>query len=129
VLYGDVETAKVTDVERVVREAYADFRKAGPQGDLQRRKEPYLVNVRENENDPSVRSLVVLSSELAGFERAPSMDIKSVFESISADSLKNRLQSAFPESDDFTVIVVSPDAKALPGACVVSKPAEAVGCR
>jgi len=129
VLYGDVETAKVSEVERVVREAYADFRKAGPQGDLQRRKEPFLATVRENEGDPSVRSNSVLFNEVAGLERDHALDITPVFESVTADSLKARLQSSFPQSDDFIVIAVSPDSNALPGACVVSKPSEVVGCR
>jgi hypothetical protein len=57
------------------------------------------------------------------------LDITPVFESVTADSLKARLQSSFPQSDDFIVIAVSPDSNALPGACVVSKPSEVVGCR
>jgi zinc protease len=129
VLYGDVETAKVTEVERVVRDTYAAFRNAGPDGDLQRGKEPFLANVRENENDPSVRSMTVLLSEILGHERGSAFDMKPGFESVTADSLKARLQSSFPDADDFTVLAVSPDGEALLGACVVSKPAEAVGCR
>ena len=129
VLYGDVETAKVSEVERVVRDAYSAFRKAGPDGDLQRRKEPFLANVRENEVDPSVHSDSVLLSKVAGLERVHSLDIRPVFETITADSLKVRLQSSFPQVDDFIVIAVSPDASAMPGACVVTKPSDVVGCR
>lgn len=129
VLFGGVETAKATEVERVVRDAYSAFREAGPDGEIERRKEPFLAAARENTTDPSVQSWTVLWSEIAGLERGSALDIKSVFESVTADSLKARLHSSFPDMDDFIVIAVSPDVNALPGACVVTQPSEAVGCR
>ncbi|MCX7351402.1 MAG: hypothetical protein NTZ54_18430, partial [Alphaproteobacteria bacterium] len=47
---------------------------------------------------------------------------------VTDESVMKRLQGAFPKPAELTVMAVSPDANALPGACVITAPEQAVNC-
>ena len=51
-----------------------------------------------------------------------------VIRQITIDDVQMRLRSAFPKADDLIVIVASPDADALPGACVITQILQAAAC-
>lgn len=127
-LTGEVETAKLADVERVVRECYAAFRQSGLSGDLDARKAPLAANFTEIQDFVVDQARSELQSALDGFEAGRSFHLKDELRAVTGGTLMARLSSAFPQAEDFIVVAVSPDADALPGACVIRAPSEAADC-
>lgn len=126
---GQVETAKVGEAESVVREAYTDFRKSGPSGDLRERKVPFATAAENNKSNPSTNALDAVISMLDGKDPANAIRLKNRLDKVTEESVKARLDKIYPSPDSFVVLAVSPDANALPGACVIKTAAEAVDCR
>ncbi len=127
-LSGQVETAKLAEAEQVLRSAYASFRQTGPRGALDELKAPYLANIANNSRDPASKSLAALYALLDGLEPELALKIDEEFARVSRESLLARLQEDFPAPEAFVVLAVSPDARALPGACVISAPEQARTC-
>ena len=127
-LSGEVETAKLADAEQVVRDAYADFRQSGPSGELEPRKAPLAAHFAELPDFVVDQARSELQSALDGFETGRSLRLTDELQAVTKGTLMDRLSSAFPDAQDFIVIAVSPDADALPGACVIRSPAEAADC-
>lgn len=128
-LTGEIETEKLADVERIVREAYAAFRQSGPSGELEARKAPLEAAFSELPEFVIDQARSELESALDGFEVGRSLRLLDELAAVTQDSLGDRLSRDFPNPEDFLVIAVSPDAEALPGACVIRTPPEAADCR
>jgi zinc protease len=128
-LSGQVETAKLGEAEKVVREAYDAFRKAAPTGDLGKRKSPFADSIKANHEIPSAQAFGALLGMIDGLDPAAVRDLKALLDKVSEASIKTRLDKVYPPAERFLVIAVSPDPNALPGACVIKTPAEAVRCR
>lgn len=128
VLSGEVEAPKLEAVERAVREAYANFREKGPTGDLEKRKAPLVASFDELPKFVIDLARSELQSALDEYETGRSLRLVDEVNSVTQNTLLDRLASAFPEAEDFIVIAVSPDADALPGACVIRTPSEAADC-
>ncbi|MBK5933388.1 putative Zn-dependent peptidase [Rhodovulum imhoffii] len=127
-LSGEVETAKLADAEQVVRDAYADFRQSGPSGELGPRKAPLAANFAELPDFVVDQARSELQSALDGFETGRSLRLTDELQAVTEGALMDRLSSALPQAQDFIVIAVSPDADALPGACVIRTPSAAADC-
>ena len=127
-LTGEVETAKLAGVERVVREAYAAFRQSGPSGELEARKAPLAASFKELTDFVVDQAQSELLSALDGFDAGRSLRPTDELNAVTQHTLAQRLSSDFPNAEDFIVIAVSPNADALPGACVIRAPAEAADC-
>lgn len=127
-LSGEVETAKLADVERVVRDAYAAFQQSGLPGDLDARKAPLAANFTEIQGFVVDQARSELQSALDGHEAGRSLHLTTELQAVTGATLMDRLSSAFPQAEDFIVVAVSPDADALPGACVIRTPSEATDC-
>lgn len=128
-LRGQVETGKIAEAEAVVRDAYAGFREAGPEGALADLKAPFVANFQQSRTRPGSVSLSALMAVLDGSGPQVALSLGDLLEKISEGSLRQRLQQAFPQPDRFIVLAVSPDANALPGACVITKPEQAITCK
>ncbi|MGX9855356.1 M16 family metallopeptidase [Limimaricola variabilis] len=128
VLNGEVETGKLAEVERVVRDAYAGFREAGPTGSIADRKAPLVAHFSEMPDFIADQAQSELQSALDGFEAGRSLRLLEEINSVSRVSLMARLRDDFPSPDDFIVIAVSADPNALPGSCVIHTPSEAADC-
>lgn len=125
---GEVETAKLAEAEAVVREAYQDFLKAGPLGDIDERKAPLIAIAQDVRKDPSTASFNGMIALLDKKDPGVALKLESVLADVTAASTRARLSSAFPRPDSLVVLAVSPDRNALPGACVISEPSEAASC-
>lgn len=128
VLSGEVETAQVAEAEAVLREAYSAFRADVPVGDIAALKAPFLGQASETANDPAAVSYSALMALFDGQDPAQSLALAEVLDRVSEATLWARAGSAFPAADALIVLAVSPDAAALPGACVITAPAEAANC-
>jgi hypothetical protein len=56
------------------------------------------------------------------------LNLKKELEAVTSDAVKARLNESYPKPDDFLMVAISPDATALPGACVIESPQDAVKC-
>ena len=125
---GEVETAKLADAEQVVRDAYANFLQSGPSGELEPRKASLAANFAELPDFVVDQARSELQSALNGFETGRSLRLTDELQAVTEGTLMDRLSSALPQAQDFIVIAVSPDADALPGACVIRTPSAAADC-
>jgi predicted Zn-dependent peptidase len=128
VLTGEVETAKLPEAEGIVRQAYANFLKSPRMGDLAARKSPFEANVKEAAKDPMAASFSALMALLDGQNPDIALTLPSLLEKVTDATVQSRAASAFPAVDQLIVLAVSPDSAALPGACVITSPAEAASC-
>ncbi len=126
---GAVEDAKLAEAEQVVRAAYADFQKAGPQGPLEDRKAPLENNFSTLSDFLVDQARSELQSALDAFPTGRSLAFVDELKEVTDASVTTRLTQAFPTADSFIVIAVSPNADALPGACVITEPKEALACK
>ena len=129
VLSGEVETAKLAEAETVVRNAYSEFVNAAKLGDLTARKEPFKVNVEQTATLPGPASFSALMAILDGQDPNLALTLPSILDKVTDATIKARAAAAFPKAEELIVLAVSPDAAALPGACVITSPAEAANCR
>ena len=128
-LAGEVETGKLAEAETIVRAAYAEFLKAPQLGDLAARKVPLATNIEQNMKDPITASWALLMGLLDGQDPDATLRFSALLEEVTDATLHSRASSAFPSAEDLIVLAVSPDATALPDACVIKTPAEAVKCQ
>lgn len=128
VLSGQVETSKLAEVEKAIREAYAKFREEGPSGGLQQLKEHFRENIKESLKDTGAMAHSAMMAKLDGQKTASILTLQDELNAVTVQSLKQRLNVDFPTADGFIVVVSSPDETALPDACVIKTPKQAVGC-
>ena len=129
VLSGEVETAKLAEAETVVRNAYSEFVNAAKLGDLTARKEPFKVNVEQTATLPGPASFSALMAILDEQDPNLALTLPSILDKVTDATIQARAAAAFPKAEELIVLAVSPDAAALPGACVITSPAEAANCR
>ena len=129
VLSGEVETAKLAEAETIVRAAYSEFLIAPKMGDLAGRKEPFKANVEQTATLPGAASFSALMAILDGQDASLALTLQSLLDKVTDTTVQARAASAFPKAETLIVLAVSPDASALPGACVITSPAEAANCR
>jgi hypothetical protein len=128
VLLGEVETAKLSDAETIVRTAYADFLKSPKMGDLSARKSPFMANAEQTAKDPIAASFSALMALLDGQDPNLALRLPALLDGVTEATLQARAASAFPAADSLIVLAITPDVAALPGACVITTPAAAANC-
>ena len=129
VLSGELETAKLAEAETIVRTAYSEFLTAPKMGDLTARKEPFKANGQQTATLPGAASFSALMAILDGQDANLALTLPSLLDKVTDATVQARAASAFPKAESLIVLAVSPDASALPGACVITSPAEAASCR
>jgi zinc protease len=128
-LTGEVETAKLAEAEKIVRTAYAGLLDAPKLDDLTARKEPFKANGEQTAIKPGAASFSALMAILDGQDANLALTLPLLLDKVTTETIEARAASAFPKAEKLIVLAVSPDAAALPGACVITSPAEAVNCQ
>lgn len=129
VLSGEVETGKLAEAETIVSAAYSEFLTVPKMGDLTARKEPFKVNGEKTATLPGAASFSALMALLDGQDANLALTLPSLLDKVTDATVQARAASAFPKAETLIVLAVSPDGSALPGACVITSPAEAANCR
>lgn len=127
-MMGEVETAKLAEAETAVREAYANFLEELPSTDLAAVKEPLSRNLEDVHEYVFDIANTALENALDGREPQRVTDLAAELDAVTIETLRNRAATAFPAEDHLLMIAVSPDADALPGACVITEMAAARDC-
>ena len=127
-LNGEVDPTQLEKVKDTLLHVYGTFREQGPDGDLNARQQPFSAGISKSLEQPSTITNQVLSLLLDDKNPEIALHYDKELKTITPESLKSRLATAFPSKDAFIIIASSPDANALPGACVIKEPSEAVNC-
>lgn len=126
---GEVASDKLADAEKVVREAYSGFLKEGVKDEqLEVLKENALNTVDVALNDTGNTAFLTLAALLDEQSVDTVLALKDRISAVTEDAVKQRLDTAFPEADQLLVVAMSADKDALPGACVITRPEQAIDC-
>ncbi|TPW32232.1 insulinase family protein [Martelella alba] len=126
VLSGEVETAKIAAIDDAIRDGYGQFLKGDMSSAGDRRKAiKGDMDLKRRDVDVVADNAVTLMS--VGFGPQSVIQWLNQIDLVDEDSLRDTL-STYPPMAALSTIVVSKDRNALPGACVIAAPEEAVGC-
>lgn len=76
--------------------------------------------------DVAARTMLELALDSRDPSDAPRLG--ELLENVMALEVQERLASVFPSGDDLIIVAASPDASALPGACVITKIEQVAQC-
>lgn len=129
-LTGPVATENIADAETVLLKAYKEFRSNPPisDDDLSQLKEPYRKRFKKFSKNTGSNSNSALMAKLHGMDPARALNLQDELDAVTMQTLKRRLQTAFPSVEEFFVLVDSADATVLPLACIIKTPEEALNC-
>jgi len=125
---GEVETAKLAEAAEVVLETYEAYRVTPDLTDFNEMRDGIAHATAQNVQFVDVAARTILELALDGRSAADAPRLGVVIESIMAVELKERLLSIFPSRSDLIIVAASPDASALPGACIVTKLEQIAQC-
>lgn len=125
---GEVETTKLAKASELILRTYEDFR-TNPDltglSDL-RREMADVITQRMTYANVAARTMLELA--LMGRDPSDAPRLGELLENTQARDIQERLVSVFPPSGHLIVVAVSPDANALPGACVVTEINQVAQC-
>lgn len=126
VISGEVDTSKLAAAVAAFGDVYGTFVREGLSSKLDRRKYWLMRSYDEqlSGTDESVSQMDLVRSYGGSYSET----FSDLIGSVTAADIARRLAD-YPRASDFLVIAVSPDANALPGACVITAPEQAVNCK
>ena len=128
-LYAAVDAAGVDAARDAMLQAYAGFRKDGPdEGEIGAIAERIRHGFEQTFEDPAALAQTVLANALDGRPPARLIGIADEIDAVSAASVKARLDAAWPPADELVQVLLSPDAGAVDGACTIEDAEDASDC-
>ena len=127
-IHGFVETSRVDAAVEEILRSYGNYVESPSVEGLDRYRAGSLETLHRTGNDPVSLSLAALRAVLRGHDVSALLELRARAESLSPDMIRERVWNDYPDADDLLVVVVSPDAYALPGACVIEAPKEVLEC-
>ncbi len=129
VMSGEVETAQTAAVRDVVRQVYADMgQKPLDAATVSRWRDVLADGFDQLKDDTTNRATTMVEAMLYGFDPLMFEQSPQWIAALSPETLHRRYAQDYPKPEDLTVIAVSPDANALPDACVITAPREVLNC-
>ena len=125
---GEVETGKLAQAVDVIRSTYGSYRTAPDLTGFDDFRQGIAEGTANNVQYVDVAARTMLELALDGRDTHDTPRLGDVLESITAQDVQERLASVYPPSANLIVIAASPDASALPGACVITKIEQVTQC-
>lgn len=125
---GEVETEKLAEAADLILTTYESFRTAPDLTGLDDLRREMAEGTAKNVLyvDVAASTMLELALDARGPSDAPRFG--ELLESVTAQDVQERLASVFPPGEDLIVVAASPDALALPGACVITKIEQVTEC-
>ena len=127
-VHGSVDTSKVNQYVEEILQTYGEFVESPSLKGLNQ----YLASVEEtledSRNHPIPLSLDILRAVLRGHDVSGILDRLANTDRFTADVIRGRVRDAYPDAGELLIVVASPDAGALPDACVIETPEEVLEC-
>jgi len=126
---GEIETAQLQAALDIVEESYTDFRNNG----VGRVEFPLTRRLFKREfvkqlNDPVRIAYEVNRAMQNGFNAEYLWNFEDHIDSLNRADTNSLISETFPDYADLLKIIISPDAEAVEGACVISKMEEVQKC-
>ena len=129
-IWGEVDADKLARSRETFLETYRRFREDGPTAkEVEDIKAELRAATRTNLVKPGVVAFVVLEAVLDGTDAQRVDNLESELDSTTVQTIRERLQHAYPAPEDLIQVIVTADANAVEGACVVRTIAEVDECR
>ena len=129
VLSGEIETAQTAAVRDLVVKTYGSlFTTPVSPAQLERWKSGVAAQLQQSSTDAANRSYAMIESMLDKVDPLRVLQLPAMLAQSTPESVMARVQAHYSPAEALLIIAVSPDATALPGACVILRPAEAVNC-
>ncbi len=127
-MFGEVDTDKLGEVRDATLDAYAAFKEKPDLTGLGEMKERFVSSANESIAFVDVSARAIMEAILDGNDPTVVPKIDTYYEAVTPETLTARLDSAFPNADSFAIFAISPDAEALPGACVIEAFEDVANC-
>lgn len=118
---GEVETSKLAQSSDVMRVAYEAYRSSPDLTSLNELRQRIADEVAQNILHVDMAARTILQLVLDGRDPGDVPRLNELLAAITAKDVEERLASVFPQGSNLIVVAVSPDANALPGACVITE--------
>lgn len=125
---GEVETEKLAEAVSLIRMTYESYRTAPDLTGFDDLRRGIVEGTAQNVLYVDVAARTMLELALDGRDPSDAPRLGELLESVTAQDVQERLASVFPSGDDLIVVAASPDASALPGACVITKIEQVAQC-
>lgn len=127
-IHGFVETSKVDAAVEEILRSYGNYVESPSVEGLDRYRDRSLETLHRTRSDPITLSLAALKAVLRGHDVSALQERRARAERLSPEMIRERVRKGYPKAGDLLVVVASPDADALPGACVIEAPKEVLEC-
>ena len=127
-IHGSVDTSRVNEYVEAILQTYGEFVESPSLEGLDQYLSSMEETLERRRNHPVPLSLDILRAVLRGYEVSGIPDRLASAERFTADVIRGRVRSAYPDAGDLLIVVASPDAGALPDACVIETPEEVLEC-
>lgn len=125
---GEVETGKLAQVSDLILTTYDRYRTAPNLDGFDDFRSTMADHFAQNLSYVDIAAQSILQYALDGIDPAGTPTIGDEIRNIMAKDVSEHMATTFPDVQNITVIAVSPDATALPGACVVTRAIDVLTC-
>lgn len=125
---GEIETAKLQEATSLIKNVYDEYRKYPNLSGLAELRQAIADGTKKNVLyvDVVARTILELVLDNRSPDEAPKLG--ESIETVLAKDVHARLSADFPDINDLFVVAASPDANALPGACVITDIRQVAQC-
>ena len=124
-----VETRKLAAARDLIRTTYETYRTAPDFSGFDTYRRGFADFVAEDIDYIDGAADAILLLELFGQDSSLVPQAEEFVLNTKASDVANRMKNVFPQADRLIVVAVSPDAQAMPGACVITTIDQAKDCR
>lgn len=125
-----VDTGKVADSIAAIRKAYERWQQQGLSEREMISQRTRMIGGRDGVfNDPSAANRLVFSALINDRTLEDVNGFANRLKALARDDLNAFVKAKFPRVEDLLIVVVTPDAKAVPADCVIKTASEALSCR
>lgn len=129
-LSGEIETGKAQEVLNTVRDTYEKFRTKGISLiEFPIAKKFYVQRVRDESKEPASVAYMMMDAKLTGFSDDYFPSLLGRIQSQKRGGVNQTIKDSFPQFDSMLKIIVTPDANAIDGACVITSIADWESCK
>ena len=124
-----MEARQLAPAEQALRKRYALFRDGAGGWNFESLRPFTLQSMKGRVREPAGAAAEVIFNLETGQNLDVVTEPEKVLDLVTSATLNARMEQVFPAAGSLTILAVSPDADALPGACVITRPEQAVNCK
>ena len=129
VMSGQIDTNQAAAVREGVIKTYVAMTTTAPAKDQLARWTAHLAsNLAAVKNNAANRAGAMLESMMDGNSPAAILQLDAMLTKVTPESVQARFAATYASPSDLIFVAISPDATALPGACVILQPKDVLNC-